>query len=91
MPTSTFTITKIDLEKGHVSVIYSVDGVEQTMCDAPLTSEKELKAFLDEYGARYEASLASDKGADPAPVEEVKLQSLIGKTIEIGSVETPNV
>lgn len=90
MPTSTFTITKIDLEKGHVSVIYSVDGVEQTMCDAPLTSEKELKAFLDEYGIRYEASLSLEKEADPAPTEETKIQNLVGKTIEIGSVETPS-
>lgn len=90
MPTSTFTITNIDLEKGHVSVVYSVDGVEQTMCDAPLTSKDELKAFLDDYGSRYEASLALVREAQPEPTEEVKIQNLVGKTIEIGSVETQN-
>lgn len=86
---STFTITNIDLEKGHVSVIYSIDGVEQTMCDAPLSSEKDLKAFLDGYGARYQAALTSAEREAPQRLEEVNLQNLVGKSIEISSIEVP--
>lgn len=76
---STFKITKIDKELGHVSVIYSIDGVEQTMCDAPLTSEEDLKAFLEDYGNRYEAAKALEVTEAPAD----NISSLVGKTFDL--------
>lgn len=74
-----FTITKIDKELGHVSVIYSIDGVEQTMCDAPLTSEEDLKAFLEDYGNRYESAKALEVAEAPAD----NLSSIVGKTFDL--------
>lgn len=80
---STFRITNIDKEKGHVSVVYSVDGLEQTMSDAPLNDEKMLKAFLKNYGKRYEASLALEAQQEPVSTEEAKIDALVGQTITI--------
>lgn len=76
---STFKITKIDKELGHVSVIYSVDGVEQTMCDCPLDSVESMKAFLEDYGNRYEAAKAIEAASAPSQL----IDSLIGQDIEI--------
>jgi len=76
---STFEITKIDKEKGHVSVVYSVDGVEQTMCDCPLDSEESTKAFLEDYGNRYEAA----KAVEAAKAASATVDVLVGKVIEI--------
>lgn len=82
---STFKITNIDKEKGHVSVIYSVDGLEQTMGDAPLKDEKLLKAFLQDYGKRYAASLAHEEAQAPEETAEAKVDALVGKTFTIPS------
>lgn len=73
---ATYTIKKIDAEKGHITVVYSVDGIEQTMGDCPLTSEEATKAFLEDYGNRYEAAKAveaANQAVDP------KVQALVGK------------
>lgn len=80
---STYKITNIDKEKGHVSVIYSVDGLEQIMCDAPLKDEKMLKSFLEDYGKRYEASLALEAIQAVPPTVEAKVDALVGKTFVI--------
>jgi len=80
---STFKITRIDKEKGHVSVIYSVDGLEQTMGDAPIEDEKMLQAFLEDYGKRYEASLALEAAWVPEPAVASKVDALVGKTFVI--------
>lgn len=82
---STFKITKIDKEKGHVSVIYSVDGIEQTMGDAPIKDEELLKAFLNDYGNRYEASLAHEEAQKPDAAVEAKINDLVGKPFEISA------
>ena len=77
---ATYTIKNIDAEKGHVTVVYSVDGIEQTMGDCPLTSEEATKAFLEDYGNRYEAAKAveaANQAVDP------KVQALVGKAQEI--------
>lgn len=73
---ATYTIKNIDAEKGHITVVYSIDGVEQTMGDCPLTSEEATKAFLEDYGNRYEAAKAvevANQAVDP------KVQALVGK------------
>lgn len=73
---ATYTIKKIDAEKGHITVAYSVDNVDQTMGDCPLTSEEATKAFLEDYGNRYEAAKAleaANQAVDP------KLSALVGK------------
>lgn len=81
---STFTINAIDKEKGHVEVTYSVDGVRQTMSDAPLGDDKALMDFLEDYGTRYEASLALEdaKKAIEPEVEE-KIDALVGQTFNL--------
>lgn len=71
-----FKITKIDKTKGHVSVIFDVDGVEQTMGDAPLHDEAALKDFLSEYGKRYEEAKAAEARVVPREVE-----NLVGKDV----------
>lgn len=80
---STFTITKIDKELGHVSVVYSVDGIEQTMCDAPLDDAAALQAFLNDYGKRYEVGLAQVQAVPPS------VDALVGKPVEITAPVTP--
>ena len=80
---STFRITNMDKEKGHVSVVYSVDGLEQTMGDAPIKDEELLKAFLNDYGNRYEASLALEEAQKPEAAVEAKINDLVGETFEI--------
>lgn len=83
---NTFTITSIDLEKGHVTALFSVDGKEQTMCDAPINDAEALKAFLSDYGARYEASLARAKDAEPKkPGVASQVGALIGETFTISA------
>jgi hypothetical protein len=49
------------------------------MCDAPLTSEEDLKAFLEDYGNRYEAAKSLEVAE--APVDN--LSSLVGKTFDL--------
>lgn len=78
---STYKITKIDKELGHVSVIYSVDGIEQKMGDCPLDTEENTKAFLEEYGNRYEKTLAEN-----AVVTDPKVDALVGKTFTVPEV-----
>ncbi|MDD5726287.1 MAG: hypothetical protein PHC53_02645 [Patescibacteria group bacterium] len=83
---STYTITKIDKALGHVSVIYSVDGVEQTMCDCPLDSEEATKAFLEDYGNRYESAKALEAETKVVPQAVADLE---GQTFDVpvGTVE----
>lgn len=57
---SAFKLIAVDPVMGHVTVSYS-DGVEQTMCDCPLTSVEARDAFLSAYGDRYEAAIAEVK------------------------------
>lgn len=83
---STFKITKIDKELGHVSVVYSVDGVEQTMCDCPLDSEEDTMAFLEDYGNRYEAAKAQEVLDNAVPKT---VTDLVGKTFDVPIV-TPD-
>lgn len=80
---NTYKITNIDAEKGHVSVIFSVDGKEQTMCDAPLGDAVALDAFLTNYGLAYEAGLAQ------AVVVPAEVTAMIGetKTVDVARVE----
>lgn len=77
---ATYIIKKIDAEKGHITVVYSVDNVEQTMCDCPLDSEEATKAFLEDYGTRYEAAKAVEAANQ---VIDPKVQALVGKAQEI--------
>lgn len=82
---NTFTITSIDREKGHVTVVFSVDGKEQTMGDAPIKDAEELKAFLADYGAKYEESLKIIEQATPPVEEETKVDALVGETFPVST------
>ena len=81
---STYKIIKIDKELGHVTVVYSVDGIEQTMGDCHLDSEESTKAFLEDYGNRYEAAITADKAAAVVPKE---VMDMVGKTLEVPEVK----
>ena len=83
MPASTFTINAIDRVKGHVEVTYSIDGKRQKMNDAPLGDDVMLKAFLEDYGARYEASLKQQEAMAPETEAEAKIDALVGRTFTI--------
>jgi hypothetical protein len=80
---STFTINAIDREKGHVEVTYSIDGKLQKMCDAPLGDDAMLKAFLEDYGTRYEASLKQEEAMAPEEEVENKINALVGRTFNL--------
>jgi len=81
---STFTINAIDTDKGHVEVTYSIDNKRQKMNDAPLGDEKALKAFLEEYGVRYEASLSHVEARKAIePEVGAKIDALVGKTFSL--------
>lgn len=81
---NTFTITSIDRDKGHVTVLFSVDGKKQTMGDAPIKDAEALKAFLAEYGAKYEQSLKSVEVVEPKKEEEeTKVDALVGEAFPV--------
>lgn len=82
---STYTINAIDRENNHIEVTYSIDGKKQKMGDAPLSDEKALKSFLEDYGVAYEASLKMQEVELPPGVEiEVqKVDDLVGKTFNL--------
>lgn len=85
---STYKITAIDKVLNHVSVIYSVDGIEQTMCDCQLDTEENTKAFLEDYGNRYEAAKAQEAIVNAVPKA---VTDLAGKTFDIPVIAEPVV
>lgn len=71
-----YIIKNIDKEKGHITVAFSVDNVDQTMGDCPLDSEEATKAFLQAYEERYTAAKAAEatlKAVDP------KVEAMVGE------------
>lgn len=80
---STFTINAIDKVKGHVEVTYSIDGKRQKMSDAPMGDNAMLKAFLEDYGTRYEASLAHAQAMAQEKDPEDKIDALVGRTFNL--------
>ena len=77
---ATYKINSIDREKGHVSVTYDVDGLEQVMGDAPLDDAAALQQFLSDYGTRYAASLAS---VIASSVIASDVDALVGLTLDV--------
>jgi len=80
---STFTINSIDRVKGHVEVTYSIDGKLQKMSDAPMGDDAMLVAFLEDYGTRYEASLAHAAAMAQEKDPEAKINALVGRTFNL--------
>jgi TRAP-type uncharacterized transport system substrate-binding protein len=82
---STYTINAINRKKNHIEVTYSVDGKRQKMGDAPLSDEKALKVFLEEYGVAYETSLKMQDVELPpgVEIETEKVDALVGQTFNL--------
>lgn len=70
-----YIIKNIDQEKGHITVAFSVDNLDQTMGDCPIDSEEATKAFLQAYEERYTAV----KTVKLAKVIDPKVLAMVGK------------
>ena len=53
-----FTITNIDEETGNVSVVFDVDGKEQSIANLPVGDKQSLMDALTNYGIAYEVGLS---------------------------------